>query len=52
MKGIGAIYLGNVATRFSLTNSKNELQGVVRQSGVYLKENGEVGTVQQVDMAC
>ena len=52
VKGIGAIYLGNVATRFSLTNSKNELQGVVRQSGVYLKENGEVGTVQQVDMAC
>lgn len=51
VRGIGAIYLGNVATRFSLTNSKNEVQGVVRQSGVFLKENGEVGTVQQVDMA-
>jgi hypothetical protein len=47
---IGAIYLGNVDTPFSLKNSENELEGQVKSTGVFLKESGGVGTVQQVDL--
>lgn len=50
-KGVGAIYLGNVSTEFSLTNDANQLQGQVRRSGLFLNENGTVGTAQQVDLA-
>ncbi len=50
--GIGAIYLGSTSTQFSL-NSKddNTTNAVVRSSGIYLKENGTAGMVQQVDLA-
>ena len=50
-KGIGAIYLGSAQTPFALTDSNNEKQGYIRASGVYLREDGGVGTVQQVDVA-
>jgi len=50
-KGVGAIFLGNVATPFEIKNSQNESNGQVRSSGVYLNENGTVGTVQQVDLS-
>ncbi|MDR3560143.1 MAG: hypothetical protein P4N59_01690 [Negativicutes bacterium] len=50
-KGVGAIYLGNVNTSFSIKSDTNELQGQVRQSGVFLREDGSAGTVQQVDLA-
>lgn len=42
--GIGAIYLGNVVTPFEFGG------GLLRSSGVYLKEDGGVGTVQQIDL--
>ena len=50
--GIGAIYLGSTSTQFSL-NSKddNTTNAVVKSSGIYLKENGTAGMVQQVDLA-
>jgi hypothetical protein len=47
---IGALYLGNVATPFDLKNSTNALQGQVRGSGIYLREDGSAGTLQQVDL--
>lgn len=50
-KGIGAIYLGSTATPFSLTTGDNEKLGYVRASGVYLREDGSAGAVQQVDLA-
>jgi hypothetical protein len=50
-QGIGAIYLGHTNTMFDLKNSNNELLGRVRNSGIYLRENGAVGTVQQIDLA-
>lgn len=40
-----------MSTEFSLTNDTNQLQGQVRKTGVFLNENGTVGTVQQVDLA-
>ena len=50
--GIGALYLGNVSTQFSLNHQEtNATNAVIRSTGVYLKESGEVGTMQHVDLA-
>jgi hypothetical protein len=48
--GVGALYLGSVATEFSLKNADQQLDGQVRASSVYLNEDGTVGTVQQIDL--
>jgi hypothetical protein len=50
-KGVGALYLGNVSTPFSIKDQSNQLLGQVQGSGVFLKEDGGVGTLQQVDLA-
>jgi len=49
-KGVGAIYLGSSETPFDIKDADNNMQAKVRASGFFLKESGEVGTVQQVDM--
>ncbi|MCV6589721.1 MAG: hypothetical protein OIF57_11895 [Marinobacterium sp.] len=49
--GIGAIYLGAQQSEFNLTDSHNNLLGQVKSTALFLKENGEVGSVQQVDLA-
>lgn len=50
--GVGAIYLGSASTEFSIKDSNtNEHNAQIRKTGVYLKENGTAGTIQQVDMA-
>jgi len=49
-KGIGALYLGRIATPFAIKDSSNELQGQVRSTGLFLREEGGVGTVQQLDL--
>ncbi|MCR4605467.1 MAG: hypothetical protein K5639_05655 [Eubacterium sp.] len=51
VRGIGAIYLGNAPTQFSLNDSSNVTQAMIRSSGVFLREDGSAGTIQQVDMA-
>ncbi len=48
--GIGAIYLGYTDTPFSLKNSDHRVDGYVKSTGIYLRENGQVGTVQQLDL--
>jgi hypothetical protein len=50
-KGIGAISTSSVATPFALTDAANVLQAEVRGSGIYLREDGSAGTVQQVDLS-
>ena len=50
-KGIGALYLGAIATPFALKDSENTLQGQVRRSGVFLFEDGRAGSMQQIDLA-
>ncbi|MDZ7621873.1 MAG: hypothetical protein U5O69_05535 [Candidatus Competibacteraceae bacterium] len=50
-RGVGAIYLGHVASPFALKDDDNALLGQIRSSGVFLNENGTVGTVQQIDLA-
>lgn len=47
---VGALYLGNLATPFSLKDAGNTEQGQVRASGVYLSEDGTPGSVQQIDL--
>jgi len=49
--GIGAIYLGETNTQFSMKDSANSTQGVVRSTSFFLKENGEAGTVNHIDLA-
>ncbi|MEE3467814.1 MAG: hypothetical protein VZQ83_05180 [Eubacterium sp.] len=51
VRGIGAIFLGHTPTEFSLKNAANETQGVIRSTGVFLREDGSAGTIQQVDLA-
>lgn len=51
-KGIGAICLQNQSTNFSLNSLRdNQTNGMIRSTGIFLYENGGVGTVQHVDMA-
>lgn len=50
VKGIGAIYLGRVETPFALTSASNELEGKVRETGIFAREDGTVGTIQQIDL--
>lgn len=50
--GVGAICLHKVATDFSLNSLKdNQQNGQIRSTGVFLYENGNVGTMQQLDLA-
>ena len=49
--GVGAINLASQQTPFALKDSNNQLLGDVRATGIYVKENGTVGTVQQLDLA-
>ncbi|MDE5778646.1 MAG: hypothetical protein K2I10_09130 [Lachnospiraceae bacterium] len=48
---VGAIYLGNTDTQFSLNNEANNTNAVIRRTGVFLKESGGAGTVQHLDLA-
>lgn len=48
---IGAMYLGNADTRFSLNSPlTNDIRGTVRKTGLFLYEDGTAGTIQHVDL--
>ena len=50
--GVGAIYLGSATTQFSINSlDDNSTNGVIQKTGVFLKENGSVGTIQHIDLA-
>lgn len=49
-KGVGAIYLGNVAAEFGLKNNQNEQLGQAQKAGIFLKEDGTPGVIQQIDL--
>lgn len=48
-KGIGAIYLGNVETPFTLGNA-GSIDASIRRTGIFVREDGTAGTIQHVDM--
>ena len=48
---VGAIYLGNTDTQFSLKNDENKLNAEIKKTGIYLRESsGTAGTLNHVDM--
>lgn len=51
-KGVGAICLQNRSTEFALKSLQtNRTNAVIRSTGVFLYENGTVGTAQHLDLA-
>jgi hypothetical protein len=48
--GVEAIYLGHTSTPFEIKNERSELQGMIRETGLYVGEDGAAGTVQQIDL--
>lgn len=47
---VGAIALARIATPFDIKNNDNQLLGQIRNSGIFLQENGTAGTIQQIDL--
>lgn len=48
---VGAIYLSNADTQFSLKDDENNLNAEIKKTGIYLREStGAVGTLNHVDL--
>ncbi|WP_130537143.1 hypothetical protein [Thiomicrorhabdus indica] len=47
---VGAIALQNVESEFTYKDDQNNAQAQIRASSVFLKEDGGVGSVQQIDL--
>lgn len=50
-KGVGAICLQRADTDFTLKGMEGQTKGRIRNTGIFLYENGNVGTIQHVDVA-
>jgi len=48
--GVGALYVGQTATPFTLKGSNNASLGDVRATGLYLTDGEQAGTLQQIDL--
>jgi len=48
--GVGAIFVQHVSTPFTLADGQGDVQGQLAASSIYLKEDGGVGTVQELDL--
>lgn len=48
--GLGALYLGSVASDYQLTNEQGAVQGVIKGSGVALSEAGATLLLQEVHL--
>jgi hypothetical protein len=49
-KNVGALYLNSAQTPFELKNSNGNSQALMKESSIYLKENGGVSTLQEIDL--
>lgn len=49
--GVGAIALAQLETPFELKNDDNVSLGRIRNSGIFLQEDGRAGTIQQIDLS-
>lgn len=47
---IAAISIQSVATPFRITDHLNQEQGLARSTGVFIRSDGSVGSVQQIDL--
>lgn len=50
-KEVGAICLQNVSTEFGQRGSSGEINAAIRNTGIFLYENGTAGTIQHLDLA-
>ena len=48
--GLGAIYRRSVSSPFQLKSFDGQQNGELSSTGIYLRENGSVGTIQQIDL--
>ena len=49
-RGVGALYTRAAATAFELRGGDGEAWGKIRETGVFLKEDGGSGLLQQIDL--
>lgn len=49
--GVGAICLQRASTNFTHADQNNDVKGAIRSTGIFLYENGNVGTIQHLDLA-
>lgn len=49
--GVQALYVGSVEDRFTLTSPQGVPLGQIRASGIYLTTDGEVRTLEELDLA-
>ena len=48
---VGAIYLSNVDSQFSLRDASYNMNGMLRKTGLFLREStGAAGTINHVDL--
>ncbi len=52
--GIGAIYTGTISSKFNITSGTSQfnptIAGIVQKTGIFLRENGPAGFIQEVDL--
>ncbi len=48
--GIGALYLGSADSAFDLKDQENNLLGRIGSTGLFIREDGTAGTIQQLDL--
>lgn len=48
--GVGALFLGNASTPFSIKDAANNTQAQIASSGLWLSEQGQVKSLQQIDL--
>jgi len=48
--GIGAIFLGDIATEFSFKDERNDTLGVMRSTSFFIKNCGGAGTLSHIDL--
>ncbi len=49
--GVGALAVIHAGTAFQLENSAGEIMGAIKANGIFLTEDGEVRSLQEVDLA-
>ena len=49
-KGVGALYLDSINTKFDFDDQNGALMGAMSESSIFLKENGSVGTLHDIDL--
>lgn len=50
-QGVGAICLQNASTEFGQRGMDGNMNAAIRNTGIFLYENGNVGTIQHLDLA-